>query len=76
MNNIYLARNLAFHARLKHIEIHYHFIKKLVLVDDVNLVHVNTRQLQIRDVFTKALGVEQEEFRRGIGVQRLAIADE
>ena len=57
MSSRHLTKNHVFHACTNHFEIHYHFIKKLVLVDDVNLVHVNTRQLQIRDVFTKALGI-------------------
>ena len=30
MSNIYLARNPVFHARMKHIEVHYHFIRECV----------------------------------------------
>ena len=30
LSNIYLAKNLVFHARTKHIEVHYHFVRKRV----------------------------------------------
>ena len=30
MSSIYLARNPVFHARTKHIEVHYHFIRECV----------------------------------------------
>ena len=48
MSNIYLARNPVFHARTKHIEVHYHFIRERVLDGDVDLQH-----------FTKALGTDK-----------------
>ena len=31
LNSIHLARNAIFHARTKHIEVHYHFIRDRVL---------------------------------------------
>ena len=31
MSSIYLARNSVFHARTKHIEVHYHFIRERIL---------------------------------------------
>ena len=61
---------------MKHIKIHYHFIRERVLVSDINRVHVNTRQ-HIANVFTKALGSDKhEEFKRGPGVQWQVIVDE
>ena len=42
MSNIHLAQNLVFHARTKHIEVHYHFIRECVLVGDVDLQHIST----------------------------------
>ena len=37
LNNIYLANNPVFHARTKHIEVHYHFVREKVLVAQINL---------------------------------------
>ena len=58
MSSIYLAQNPVFHARTKHIEVHYHFIHERVLVGDVNLLHISTN-LQTADIFTKALGADK-----------------
>ena len=55
MSSIHLARNPVFHARTKHIEVHYHFIRECVLARDVDLQHIGTN-LQTIDIFTKALG--------------------
>ena len=44
MSNVQLAKNHAFHAHTKHIEIHYQFIRECVLAGDIDLVHINTRQ--------------------------------
>ena len=57
MSIIYLARNPVFHARTKHIEVHYHFIRERILAGDVDLQHINTN-LQTADIFTKALGAD------------------
>ena len=58
LNSIQLARNLVFHARTKHIEVHYHFIRKKVLSGEIDLEYVNTEE-QVADIFTKALGAEK-----------------
>lgn len=54
MSAIQLAGNPTFHARTKHIEIQYHYIREKVLMGEIDLVHVDTKQ-QIADMFTKAL---------------------
>ena len=63
-----------FHARTKHIEVHYHFIWERVLAGDIGLVYVSTED-QVADIFTKALGVEKL---RGVhtmlGVQELQLS--
>ena len=56
--SIYLSRNPVFHARIKHIEVHYHFIRERVLAGDVDLQHITTN-LQTADIFTKALGAHK-----------------
>ena len=58
LSRIQLARNLVFHARTKHIEVHYHFIKDRVLDGDIDLTYVRTDE-QVADIFMKALGTEK-----------------
>ena len=68
MSSIQLARNPVFHARTKHIEVHYHFIRKRVLAGDIDLVYVSTQD-QVADIFTKALGAEKlRGFRSMLGL--------
>ena len=63
-----MARNLVFHARTKHIEVHYHFIRERVLAGDIDLVYVSTHD-QVADIFTKALGAEKlRGFRSMLGL--------
>ena len=47
-----------FHARTKHIEVHYHFVQERVLDADIDLKYVRTDE-QVADIFTKALGAEK-----------------
>ena len=39
MSSIYLARNPVFHARTKHIEVHYHFVRERVQDGEIDLQH-------------------------------------
>ena len=54
LSSIHLARNPIFHARTKHIEVHYHFIRERALAGDVDLQHISTN-LQTTNIFTKVL---------------------
>jgi hypothetical protein len=68
INNILLANNLVYHAKTKHIEMHYHFIRKKVLTKEIDLIHVNTEN-QVVDIFTKALGTDKlRKFRKMFSV--------
>jgi hypothetical protein len=68
ISSILLANNPIYHARTKHIEVHYHFIKKKVLAKEIDLIHVNTED-QVADIFTKALGTDKlKKFRKMFGV--------
>ena len=49
---IVLASNPVLHARTKHVEIDYYFIREKVCNNDVKVQHVSTID-QIADVFTK-----------------------
>ena len=39
-----LANNPVYHARTKHIEVHYHFVREKVLAGEVDLVYVSTEE--------------------------------
>jgi len=74
LSSIQLARNPVFHARTKHIEVHYHFIRERVLAGDIDLVYVSTHE-QVADIFTKALGAEKlRGFRTMLGVQEMELS--
>ena len=51
----FLTANLIFHARTKHIEIDFHFVREKVLVGALKVQFIST-QYQLADIFTKALG--------------------
>jgi hypothetical protein len=68
ISSILLANNPVYHARTKHIEVHYHFIRKKVLAKEIDLIHVSTKD-QVVDIFTKALGTNKlRKFRKMLGV--------
>ena len=58
LSSIQLAWNPVFHARTKHIEVHYHFIRERVLIGDIDLTYVRIDE-QVADIFTKALAGEK-----------------
>jgi hypothetical protein len=51
---VYLSTNLVRHQRTKHVEIDLHFVRDLVAVGDVRVLHVPTTS-QFADIFTKGL---------------------
>ncbi|MCO5576543.1 hypothetical protein L7F22_030354 [Adiantum nelumboides] len=74
ISSIQLAQNPVFHARTKHIEVHYHFIKERVLDGDIDLDYVGTED-QASNLFTKALGIEKlRRFRGMLGLQEMALS--
>jgi hypothetical protein len=58
ISSILLVNNPVYHARTKHIEVHYHFIREKVLAKEIDLIHVSTED-QVVDIFTKALGTNK-----------------
>ena len=44
LSSIQLARNPVFHARTKHIEVHYHYVRERVLAGDIDLVYFSTEE--------------------------------
>jgi hypothetical protein len=68
ISSILLTNNPVYHARTKHIEVHYHFIREKVLAKEIDFIHVNTKD-QVANIFTKALGIDKlKKFRKMLGV--------
>ncbi|KAH7422711.1 hypothetical protein KP509_12G021500 [Ceratopteris richardii] len=63
-----VAQNPMFHARTKHIEVHYHYVRERFHVGDIDLVYVPTQD-NVADIFTKALPREKfEAFPKALGL--------
>lgn len=76
MSSIYLANNPMFHARSKHIEVHYHFIREKVLAGQVDLKYIDTHR-QVADIFTKSLpSAKMKKFREDMGMKVVNIEGE
>ena len=74
ISSILLANNPVYHVRTKHIEVHYHFIREKVLVKEIDLIHVSTKD-QVADIFTKALGTNKlKKFRQMLGVLEMDLS--
>jgi hypothetical protein len=68
ISSILLANNPIYHARTKHIEVHYHFIREKIITKEIDLIHVNIEN-QVANIFTKALGTNKlRKFRKMLGV--------
>ena len=64
-----VARNLVFHARTKHIEVHYHYVRERLSAGEISLAYVPTQEDNLADLFTKALPHEKlEAFRKALGL--------
>lgn len=56
-----LASNPIFHARTKHVEVDYHFVREKVITKQILVQHVGTLD-QIADIFTKPLSVARFQY--------------
>ena len=72
---IRLMENPVFHARTKHVEVHYHFIKEKVLQEEIEMRQIKTDD-QVADLFTKSLSTGKlEMFRRQLDIVQRMRAD-
>ncbi|KAI5060280.1 hypothetical protein GOP47_0024700 [Adiantum capillus-veneris] len=63
-----VARNPIFHARTKHIEVHYHYVRERLSAGEISLAYVPTQE-NVVDLFTKALSSEKlEAFCKALGL--------
>ncbi|XP_039131843.1 secreted RxLR effector protein 161-like [Dioscorea cayenensis subsp. rotundata] len=63
-----LAENPMFHARTKHIEVHYHFLREKVLQGEIYMKLTPTED-QIADIFTKGFNTKKfEDIRTQLGI--------
>jgi histone deacetylase 1/2 len=71
ISSILLANNSVYHARTKHIEVHYHSIREKNLAKEIDLIHVSTED-QVANIFTKALGTDKlKKFRKMLDVLKV-----
>jgi hypothetical protein len=63
MGAIALASNPIYHARTKHVEVDYHFIRGKVIHKDITISHLSTHD-QCADIFTKGLTAARFNFLR------------
>jgi hypothetical protein len=67
-NTINISKNLVMHSKMKHIPIKYHFLRDQVVVKNIRVEYVGTKE-QVVDMFTKPLPREAFEYLR----QRLKV---
>ena len=66
---IQLAKNPEYHARTKHIDIQYHYVRDNILSGFINLKYIPTDQ-QLADGLTKSLDYTKfSTYTKGIGLQ-------
>lgn len=65
---IKLAHNPVYHARTKHVELQYYFVREKIMSKEIGLIFCNTKD-NVADIFTKPLcKIKFEVFRSQLGI--------
>ncbi|XP_039128972.1 uncharacterized mitochondrial protein AtMg00810-like [Dioscorea cayenensis subsp. rotundata] len=76
MSAVCVAENPMYHARTKHIEVHYHFLREKVLQGEIHMKLTPTEE-QVADIFTKGLSTKKfEDLRAQLGILKKASMQE
>ena len=71
----YLSANPVFHARTKHIEVDYHFVRERVSQKLLEIEYISSGD-QVADGFTKPLSVRlMENFKANLNLERLRLRE-
>jgi len=54
MSTIYLAKNQVYHARMKHIDVKFHFVREILEEGDIELQKIYTKE-NLADMLTKVI---------------------
>jgi hypothetical protein len=69
----YLSANPVFHARMKHVEVDYHFVREHVARKQLEIRFISTND-QVADGFTKALSLQKfTNFQHNLNLGRLRL---
>ena len=72
MSAIYLARNQVYHARTKHIDVRYHFVREILEEGDIDLLKIHTSE-NPADMLTKVVsGVKFAHYKALLHVLQVA----
>ncbi|WMV16745.1 hypothetical protein MTR67_010130 [Solanum verrucosum] len=68
LSAIRLTKNPVFHAWMKHVEVHHHFLRENVLQGEIEMKQIKTKE-QVADIFTKSLdNMKFIRFREALGM--------
>ena len=57
MSAIHLAKNQVYHARTKHIDVRFHFVREILDEGDIKLLKIHTKE-NLTDMLTMVSGVK------------------